>query len=299
MTQFKTLGGLSQMNWSLSEYNLICYRDTSPEIFRCFAGSADFDKTRLFEHTSDDLKTRYQDNFAKLADLPTLVVAEIDSSNQPPKPGFLSSISNVRKSGGEIRFRFNHLHEISFEEVFECEHFDIESYERYRTHWAIKEGNLIEGFFKLLQDSQRENRPKFFNVEQWPLPALEHIAVMMPFKSEFDPVYEAIKEACNALRFTTRRVDEIYKPTKIIDDVFSTIVQSRLVICDLTARNANVLYETGLAHARNNDVIMITQNMDDIPFDLRHFRVLKYLSNKEGLSKLTEDLKKTILETLG
>ena len=83
-----------------------------------------------------------------------------------------------------------------------------------------------------------------------------------------------------------------------MDDVFSAIVQSRLVICDLTDRNANVLYETGLAHALNNDVIMITQNMDDIPFDLRHFRVVKYLPNKEGLSKLTEDLKKTILETL-
>ena len=286
------------MKWSLSEYNLICYRDTSPEIFRRSAGSADFDKTRLFEHTSDDLKIRYQDNLAKLADLPTLVVAEIDSSIQPPKPGFLSSISNVRKSGDEIRFRFNHLHKISFQEVFECEHFDIESYERYRTHWAIKEGNLIEGFFKLLQDSQRENRPKFFNVEQWPLPCLDHIAVMMPFAKEFNAVYRAIKRACEALGFTTCRVDEIYKPSKIIDDVFSTIAQSRLVICDLTDRNANVLYETGLAHALNYDVIMITQNMDDIPFDLRHIRALKYLSNKEGLSKLTEDLKRMISETL-
>ncbi len=25
MTEFRTLGGLPQMNWSLSEYNLICY----------------------------------------------------------------------------------------------------------------------------------------------------------------------------------------------------------------------------------------------------------------------------------
>ncbi len=286
------------MKWSLSEYNLICYRDTNPEIFHRFSGTADFDSTRLFEHTSDDLKTRYQNNLAKLADLPTLVVAEIDPSNQSPKPGFLSSIHNVRKSGNEVRFRFNHLHEISSEKVFECEHFDIDGYERYRTHWAIKEGNLIEGFFKLLQDSQRENRPKFFNVEQWPLPCLDHIAVMMPFAKEFDSVYRAIKKACKALRFTTQRVDEIYKPSIIMDDVFLTIVQSQLVICDLTDRNANVLYEAGLAHALNCDVIMITQDMDDIPFDLQHFRVIKYLSNKEGLSKLAEDLKRTILETV-
>lgn len=119
---------------------------------------------------------------------------------------------------------------------------------------------------------------------------------MIPFNSEFDPAYEAIRKACSALRLRTQRVDEIYKSSIIIDDVFSTIVQSRLVICDLTDRNANVLYETGLAHARNNDVIMITQDMDDIPFDLHHIRVIKYLPNKEGLSKLTEDLKKAVLE---
>ena len=93
-------------------------------------------------------------------------------------------------------------------------------------------------------------------------------------------------------------MDEIYKPTKIMDDVFSTIIQSQLVICDLTNRNPNVLYETGIAHALNCEVIMITQDMDDIPFDLRQFRAIKYLSNQEGLLKLTADLQQTIQETL-
>ena len=286
------------MKWSLSEYNLICYRDTNPDIFRRWAGADSFDRSRLFEYTSEDSKSRYQNNLAKLAELPTLVVAEIGSSNQPLEPGFLSSIGSVQESGGRVRFQFNHLHKVSSEEVSKCEHFGIDNSEFYRTHWAIKEGNLMEGFFKLLQDSHQDDRPKFFNVEQWPLPVRGHIAVMMPFKSEFNPVYESIKEACKALRIETRRVDEIYKPSKIMDDVFSTIVQSQLVICDLTARNANVLYETGLAHALNYDVIMIAQNMDDIPFDLRQFRVIKYLPNKEGLSKLAEDLEKAILETL-
>lgn len=287
------------MNWSLSEYNLICYGITDLDIFRNWAGTGSFDRGRLFEYTGEDSKTRYQNNLLSLAELPTLVVAECIPHKEPLTPAFLSSIEHVRESGSKINFRFNHLHKISSEEIFRCEHFDIKDFEAHRTHWAIKEGNLIEGFFKLLQNSYKDDRPKFFGVEQWPLPVLGHIAVMMPFNSEFNPVYEAIKGACNALRLTTCRVDEIYKPTKIIDDVFSTIVQSRLVICDLTDRNANVLYETGLAHARNNDVIMITQNMDDIPFDLHQFRVIKYLPNKEGLSKLAEDLKKMISETLG
>ena len=287
------------MNWSLSEYNLICYGRTDLDIFRHWTGEARFDGSRLFEYTNDALQTRYQNNLSGLAELPTLVVAECIPHKAPVKPAFLSSIERVRESGHSIRFRFNHLHKISSEEIFECEDFDIKDFEAHRTHWAIKEGNLIEGFFKLLQNSQKDDRPKFFGVEQWPLPALGHVAVMMPFKSEFDPVYEAIKRACSTLHIEARRVDKIYKPTKIIDDVFSAIVQSRLVICDLTARNANVLYEAGLAHAHNCDVIMIAQNIEDIPFDLRQFRAIKYLLNKEGLSKLTEDLKKTISVTLG
>ena len=76
------------------------------------------------------------------------------------------------------------------------------------------------------------------------------------------------------------------------------IAQSRLVICDLTGRNANVLYESGLAHALNCDVILVTQTIEDVPFDLRQFRVIKYLPNREGLSKLTTDLEQTIQETL-
>jgi len=72
----------------------------------------------------------------------------------------------------------------------------------------------------------------------------------------------------------------------VVDDVFQAIVQSRFVICDLTKRNPNVLYETGIAHARNRNVLMIVQNEEDIPFDLRHIRFVKYLPNREGYEKL-------------
>ena len=286
------------MSWSLSEYNLICYGHTDLDIFRHPTGEARFKANRLFEHTNKDLRARYEDKLSILAELPTLVVAETPQGKEPPRPAFFSHVEHVRKLGSDIGFRFNHLYRVSSEEIFEGKYFDIDKNENYRTHWAIKEGNLIEGIFKLLQDSQKDDRPKFFHVEQWPLPILGHVAVMIPFKRGFDAVYKAIKQACSAQHIETLRVDEIYKPTKIIDDVFSTIVQSQLVICDLTKRNANVLYETGLAHALNQDVILITQNMDDIPFDLRHFRVIKYLRNREGLSQLTEDLQQTIRETL-
>ena len=121
---------------------------------------------------------------------------------------------------------------------------------------------------------------------------------MMPFDKWFNPVYEAIQSACEDHKLQTLRVNEIYHPKPIISDIFSTIMQSQLVICDLSGRNPNVLYETGLAHALNRDVIMIVQNKDDIPFDLQHVRYFPYLLNGEGLKKLSEELSASIQAAL-
>ena len=46
-----------------------------------------------------------------------------------------------------------------------------------------------------------------------------------------------------------------------------------------------MLYETGLAHALDKDLVTIVQNEQDVPFDLRHMRFLKYLRNNEGLKQ--------------
>lgn len=40
--------------------------------------------------------------------------------------------------------------------------------------------------------------------------------------------------------------------------------------------NPNVFYELGLAHALNKPVVLVSSNEDDVPFDLRHIRVIIY-----------------------
>jgi hypothetical protein len=58
------------------------------------------------------------------------------------------------------------------------------------------------------------------------------------------------------------------------------------VIADLSSRNPNVFYETGIAHALGREVVQIAQSIEDIPFDLRAIRSLTYLNNGEGLERL-------------
>ena len=44
----------------------------------------------------------------------------------------------------------------------------------------------------------------------------------------------------------------------------------------MTGRNANVFYEVGYSHALGKTTILLTQNADDIPFDLKHFPHIVY-----------------------
>lgn len=123
------------------------------------------------------------------------------------------------------------------------------------------------------------------------------VAVMMPFENGFGGVSEAIKKACSDAGLQCQRVDDMWENTAIIQDVFSLIWRSFIVICDFTGRNANVFYECGIAHTLGKHVIPIAQHDSDVPFDLRHHRYLRYLSNDEGLSRLRQGLS-TRLRTL-
>ncbi len=48
------------------------------------------------------------------------------------------------------------------------------------------------------------------------------------------------------------------------------------LVADLTGRNPNVMYEVGIAHTVGKPVIMVTQDIDDVPFDLRALRCVVY-----------------------
>lgn len=291
--------------WRLDQFNLICYGNTNEPIFKNTAGRAEFHSARMFEYTTPAIKYHYQADVAKLAYLPTVVVAELDSTYLTGSvvPARLTRIFNVRNEGNNNTvFEYRHLdHNITSDEVFDSGLFPLSGnrFEANRMHWAVKEGDLLYWLFDRIKKQSILTKPRFFEIDEWPPVSKRHdIAIMMPFSAEFGNVYKAIIAACDSARATHIRVDEIYKPSKIANDIFAAIARSRLVICDLTGKNPNVLYETGLAHALNNEVVILTQDNNDVPFDLRHFRFFKYLNNGEGLQKLRVDLERIIRECL-
>jgi len=119
---------------------------------------------------------------------------------------------------------------------------------------------------------------------------LDLVAVMMPFSLEFKHVYEAIKKATTMCSLRCLRADDIWEESTIVQDIFNLIFRSQVVVVDFSGKNPNVMYETGIAHTLGKHVIPISQSLEDVPFDMRHHRVLKYLPNKEGLDNLSSNL---------
>lgn len=99
----------------------------------------------------------------------------------------------------------------------------------------------------------------------------------MPFSSEFTDVYEVgIKAACKDAGAYCERVDEQIFVESIIERVYNQIAKADVIIAEMTGRNPNVFYEAGYAHALNKTVILLTQNAEDIPFDLKHYPHIVY-----------------------
>lgn len=56
----------------------------------------------------------------------------------------------------------------------------------------------------------------------------------------------------------------------MLDRIFTQISKADVIVADMTGRNPNVFYEVGYAHALDKFVLLLTQDSDDIPFDLKH-----------------------------
>jgi hypothetical protein len=162
------------------------------------------------------------------------------------------------------------------------------------------EGNIFETLYKM-PTSLLYNKPKIFDLNELPKIDLNKVACMMPFRNSFDDVYTAIKGSCTELGLGCERVDEIYNNKAIIADVVKLIDEAGLIVCDLTGKNPNVLYETGIAHALGREVVILSQDIaNDVPFDLKHLRCIEYSgTNQIGRDKLKGDLSKTIKSVLG
>ena len=122
--------------------------------------------------------------------------------------------------------------------------------------------------------------------------------MIMPFRPEFDGVYTGIiRPLMGDLKLTIQRGDEFTSTQGVVmEDVWAALNACRFVIAEITGGNDNVFYELGIAHTLNLPAILITQATapEQVPFDIRHLRYIKYENTVNGGLRLREDLKRAI-----
>jgi hypothetical protein len=125
------------------------------------------------------------------------------------------------------------------------------------------------------------------------------IFVVMPFAPQLAPVYEDhLKAVAKKLGMSIARADDFFTGGNMMDEIWTALIDAKLVIADCTGRNPNVFYEICLADAIGKPTVLITQRSDDVPFDLRYRRYLKYEVTPRGMKTFEQQLSKTIKTTL-
>jgi len=125
--------------------------------------------------------------------------------------------------------------------------------------------------------------------------------VMQPFAPPHGDYYESVyKPAIEKAGLTPVRADaELFGTGKIIDQVCRGIKAAKVLVAELTTRNPNVFYELGLAHALMKPVVLVSSNTEDVPFDLKHIRVIYYdMTDPFWGQKLLDKVKENIVSAI-
>jgi hypothetical protein len=272
----------------------------------------ELEKGRIGEFTADPLLKHFgkldDERVAQLLTYPCIFAFET-AVKQPARVGWLTRVRHRQKEA-LIEYEFEEaVPPIPPERILEIQwDLDVTDWEMNRTHWALKdvdlfpvliEAGLLPPDVAAAQGPQSKMATLGFNrgsdVDARPLifrlPTKKRdpdlVSVMMPFDPGFDDVFLAIHEACKAAGFKCERADNVWESSEIMQDIFTLIYRSQHVVCDFTNQNANVFYETGIAHTLGRTVIPIAQHPEHVPFDLRHHRFIRYLDNAEGRGVLT------------
>lgn len=90
--------------------------------------------------------------------------------------------------------------------------------------------------------------------------------------------------------FMVVRADDIERSGSFIKDILTSLLDSFVVVADLTEQNPNVFYELGVRHALSPRTILIAQSIDYIPFDLREYRTIVYDTTLSGAATFSKRL---------
>lgn len=119
-----------------------------------------------------------------------------------------------------------------------------------------------------------------------------HIFVAMPFKAEmYDVFHYGIQRPVHDAGFLCERVDQEAFIGDILDQVKKKIETASVIIAELSGANPNVYLEVGYAWGKGRPTILLAKDEQELLFDIRGQRCLKYKTIKDLEEALCRELK--------
>lgn len=104
-----------------------------------------------------------------------------------------------------------------------------------------------------------------------------------------------IAPVCDETGFEPIRVDKLNQPDSITQTIIDYLINSELVIADITGHNPNAFYEMGYRASTGKPIIHLKEKNERIPFDIAGIRAFDYdLSDLDSVEEIKSRLVKTI-----
>ena len=117
------------------------------------------------------------------------------------------------------------------------------------------------------------------------------VFVAMPFKKEMEDIfYYGIQQPSRESGFLCERIDNESFTGDILAQVKIKIDGCAVVIADLTGSNPNVYLEVGYAWGKGKPTILLLKEGEDLKFDVKGYRHLRYETIKGLEESLTKEL---------
>lgn len=111
-------------------------------------------------------------------------------------------------------------------------------------------------------------------------------------KGHFKNIYENIfKPACVMAGYQAIRADEVAQTNLIHLDILRKLLDAPIVICDLSSRNPNTMFELGIRQAFDKPVVLVQEENTPAIFDISPLRYTTY-RNRQIYHEVLEDQRK-------
>lgn len=135
----------------------------------------------------------------------------------------------------------------------------------------------------------------------------EKCFVIMPFSDSgeyasghFVRVYEYIfKPAIEKAGYIPHRIDAEKSSNLIQERIIRELIEAPMVLCDLSSRNPNVLFELGIRQAFDKPVVLVKDELSERIFDISGLSTVEYRKSciideaQEDINRISEAIKET------